>query len=115
MESILKRQLQLFYASGLLEFIVPYILGPLSRTVDGNPDVFIRTDKHSKLTEALPTGKTSFVYVANVLIGFWRVPYVTSAYILAENRVQYTIKLLATLCTVLFVKHLATTAFRPQN
>lgn len=53
--------------------------------------------------------------MGDLFIDHWIVPYGLPTYLLTDNRVQLTKKFFATLCTVLGVKDLATTAYDPQS
>lgn len=73
------------------------------------------TDIYSKLPRAVPPGEISSSRVANVFFDSWIVPYGILVYILTENGVQFTSKLLAALCKIRVVKNLTTTACYPQT
>lgn len=111
----LKRQIQLFHAIGLFEFVPIDIFGPLPRTVSRHLFVTIMTDRYLKLKRAMPTGQTKSSHVANVFFNSWVVLYGISAYVLMKNEAQLTSKLFAMLCTMLGVKELTTTASHRQT
>lgn len=106
----LKRQPRLFRESGQLEFIAIDFIGPLYRTADGNQYVNVMTDRYFKLIRASPASKTSSAHVAIVFHYSWIFPYSKLAYVQTDNEVRTTSKVLATFCTTLGVKQLATTA-----
>lgn len=114
-EPNLKRRLQLFPESDPLVLFAIDILGPLPRTADGNPNIFITNYRYSKLTQALPTGKTSSAYVTNVFFDSWIVPHGTPAYVLTDNEVHLKSSLFATLCTMPGMIHLSTMTYLSQT
>lgn len=63
----------------------------------------------------MPPCKTSLSHVTNVFIDSWVVFYGIPAYVLTDNEVQFTSKLLAMLLTMLCVKHLTTIVYYSQT
>lgn len=98
-----------------LEVIVTNIHGTLPCTANGSQYMDVMTDRYSELMRALPTGKTSSAYAANVFFESWTVTYGIPAYVLLGNEAQFPSRSFATLCTMLGVRHLTTTAFHPQS
>lgn len=105
-----KRELQFIAAISRLEFVAIRIFRSLPHTVNGNQYVTIMTDSYLKLTRAMRTGKTSSSLVANVFFDSWAVPSDIPAYVVTDNGLQFTSKVFKTLCPMLSVKHLTTTA-----
>lgn len=62
-----KRHRQLFPAMGQLEFVTGAILGPLLKTTEGNQNVVMITDRHSKMTRAVRTATISTNAVVYIL------------------------------------------------
>lgn len=114
-EHKLKRQLQLYFESGPVESFALKILGLLRRTAEGNRYVTTMTDRYSELTRALPTGRTSSVHVTNVFFDSWIDPCGIPAYFLADNHVHFTSNLFATLCAMIGLKYLTTTAYHSET
>lgn len=68
-----------------LEFVAIDILGPLSKTKLGNTPFVVITDRQSKLTGAIPTGKTTAAHIASILSAIWIMPYGMHNHILTDN------------------------------
>lgn len=63
-----KDTLNSFLDAEPIDFVAMDILGPLSKTVQGNQCAVVITDKYSKLTWAIPTSKTSSNHMTNVFL-----------------------------------------------
>lgn len=66
---------QLFPATGSLEFVVTDIVGPFSKSTQGNQFVHVITDQYSKLTLVISTIKTTATQNANIFFDHWPVCY----------------------------------------
>lgn len=107
------RSLKLFPASGPLGFIAMDILEPPPKSTHENQLVVVMTDRHSKLTRAVPTTQTTALHVASIFYDHWIIPYGIPDHLLTENSNQFVSKFFATLCQFLDLKHLTTTTFHP--
>lgn len=107
--------MRLFAASKPIEFIAMDIVGPYPETVQSNQYILVTKNRYSKLTRALSTLKTTAIHVANVYMVHWLVSYGIQTYLLTDNQTRFVIKFIATVCTLLRVKHLTTTAYHPQT
>ena len=110
-----QKHLRLFPANGPLEFVAMDILGPLPKTKQGNQFVVVLTDRYSKLTRAIPTGKTTATTVATIFVDHWVIPYGIPNYVLTDNGPQFVAKFFASVCLALGVKHVTTTAYHPRT
>lgn len=111
----LQRQLQLFPASGPLEFVALDILGPLPKTKKENLYVVVMTDRYSKLTRDIPTSSITTTAVKYIFSEHWINPHGIPAFVLTDNGTLLVSKFFATLCTHLGLKQLTTTAYHPQT
>lgn len=109
------KELQLLPTNGPLKFVAIDILGPLPRTRNENQYVIVMTDKYSKLTRAMQTGKTSSSHFGNVSFDSQVVLYFTPVYVQLKHGVKFNSKMFSALGTMLDVKHQTTTAFHPQT
>lgn len=86
-------------------------------TNDATQPVHPRHDgsKFLKITQTIPTSKTTSMHITNLFFDYWIVSYELPRYPLANNGVQFTSKFFATLRTLHDVKHIITTAYHPQT
>lgn len=91
------------------------IIGQLPRTKNGNVFVGVMTDRLSKMTSVLCTSKKTAKHVANVFLDNYIVPYGISDHLARKNDFQSLRKFFATICELLSLKHLKTTAYHPQT
>lgn len=110
----LKKQLQLNSASSPLELVIVNIFESLPHSANGNEYVIVVIDRFSKLSQLLQTVKTSSAYVANLFLDWWIACHGISAYVLTNNEVHFTSKLLQR-CTMVGMKHLTATAYYSQS
>lgn len=110
-----KRHLKLFLATGPLAFMATRTLGPLPRPKNRNVFVIVTTDRYPKLTQTVPTLKTTATHIAklflNHLITSNEIPYFLSA----DNAPQIVSKFFATLRGFFGLKHVTTTAYHPDK
>lgn len=77
--------------------------------------VVVTTDRYSKDMRRISTDMAFFAYLSNVIFDCALAPNGIPAYALADCGVQAKSTHLATPYTVLSVRHLTTTAYRPQT
>lgn len=75
----------------------------------------VSTDGYSKLTPAILAGRSLSSLLAKVLFDSWASPYSILFYVLADNGVQFTSSLFATLRTMLGIKPLTRAPFHSQT
>lgn len=97
----LQCHMHLFTAIGLLQFVAMGIVGLFSQTVQGNQNIFVRTDRYLKSTRAVSTLKTTAMHVANVFMKHRLISYGIPTYLMAESRTQFVSKFFATVCALL--------------
>ena len=110
-----QKLLTLFPAAGPLEFVAMDIAGPYPRTRNGNEYVVVLTDRFTKLTRAIPTRTTTASDVASIFIDYWIYSYGVPDYLLTDRGTQFMSKFFELVCSSLGVKHVATSAYRPQT
>jgi Integrase zinc binding domain len=77
--------LQLFPANGPLEFVVIYILGPLTKTKNGNLYLLVISDRFSKLVRTIPLRPITTYTVAVAFCHHWVFIYGTPRLLLSDN------------------------------
>jgi hypothetical protein len=89
------------------------LVGPLPAS-EGATYVFTVIDRNTRWFEALPLNDISAKSCAVVLIQGWIVRYGVPAVITSDWGSQFTSALWDSLCTILGIKHMQTTAYHPQ-
>ena len=107
--------LQLFPASGPLEFVAMDILGDLTRTSRHNRFVLVITDRFSKLTVAIPLRTITAAVVADAFLSHWVFKYGAPKYLLTDNGKQFAAKFFDSVCGLLGVRHYFTAFYHPQT
>lgn len=67
-----RRPLHLFPASD--SFAID-TLGPLSKTSNGNQFELVKTDRHLKLSLAVPTSRVTAVHIVSMFVDHWIISY----------------------------------------
>lgn len=110
-----RRKMYLFLASGPLRRIAMDFTGPISKTVQGNQNILVTTDRYSKLTVAIPASKTTAPLVASMFMDHWIVLYSVPKTLLTGGQTQFLSKFFAILCALLRVEHLTPAAYYSQT
>ncbi|CAN8067066.1 unnamed protein product [Agarophyton chilense] len=108
-------KLKLFPAACPMEFVAMGIIGPLNNSSHWKRFVLVITDRFTKLTRALPLGKTTATDVATAFLSHWVYPYGMPLYLLTDNGSQFVSKFFSHNCDTLGIKHATTTAYHPQT
>lgn len=75
----------------------------------------VTTDRYTKLTRGIPVGNITSTHGSIAFFEAWIISFDIPTHVLMDNKVQFTRKLFAALCTMLVVEHLKTTAYRAQT
>lgn len=102
-------------ASGLLELVAMEILGPFPKMSNGNHFVIVMKERHEKLTHTIPLSRNTASQAALKFISNWVMTYSFPNFLVMDNGMQFASKLFNTLCSLLSVKKLTTTAYHPQT
>lgn len=79
------RHVQLFPATGPLEFVVIDVLGLVPKIIKGNQHVVINRNSYSKLRRAVPTARITMTSVECILFHTCVIPYRIPSYRLTDN------------------------------
>lgn len=109
-----RTKLQLFSASGTLDYVSKDIVGHFPETTQLWQYIIFMMDKNSKLVLAIQGFKRTATNVANIFFDHLLFPYGISAYIFTDNGTQFDRKCFATTCSLLCVKQLIRTAYHSQ-
>jgi transposase InsO family protein len=91
------------------------ILGPLPETKSGNRFLLVMVDRVSKLTRTVPLRTIIATEVAKIFVHEWYCVYGAPVIILTDNGTQFVSKFFQTVCRLLGVKQVFTTAYHPQT
>ena len=110
-----QRLLKLFPATGPLEFVAMDLLGPLSKTKNGNRFILVITDRFSKFTRSIPLRTTTAASVAKAFLDHWVYAYGAPQYLLTDNGPQFIAKFFDSVCGLLGIQHYLTAFYHPQT
>jgi hypothetical protein len=89
------------------------LVGPLPAS-EGATYVFTVIDRNTRWFEVLPLSDISAKSCASILVQGWIARYGVPAVITSDRGSQFTSALWDSLCTILGIKHVQTTAYHPQ-
>jgi transposase InsO family protein len=107
--------LKLFPPSAPFEFVAMDILGPLSETKDGNRFLLVIVDRFSKLTRTVPLKTITAEEVSKAFVNEWFCVYGAPVVLLSDNGTQFVSKFFQSVCRLLGVKQVFTTAYHPAS
>jgi Integrase core domain len=107
--------MKLFPPSAAFEFVAMDILGPLPKTAIGNRYILVIVDRFSKLTRAIPMRSILAEDVAKLFVEDWYCLYGPPLVLLTDNGTQFVSKFFKTMCKVLGVRQVFTTAYHPST
>lgn len=92
--------LQLFFASGVLDFVAMDVLGPLLEKSSRIHIMLEMKNCYSRLTTAVQTSLTTAAHILSRFMEHWTIWYGIPSYMLKENRTKFTSELFESLCTL---------------
>jgi Integrase core domain/Chromo (CHRromatin Organisation MOdifier) domain len=107
--------LKLFPPSAPFEFVAMDILGPLPETKDGNRFLLVIVDRFSKLTRTVPLKTITAEEVSKAFVNEWFCVYGAPVVLLSDNGTQFVSKFFQSVCRLLGVKQVFTTAYHPAS
>jgi Integrase core domain len=107
--------LKLFPPSQPLEFISLDILGPLPVTKSGNKYLVVFGDRYSKAMRVVAVPNITTETLARAFVLDWVAVYGIPLLLLTDNGTQFIYKFFQTVCRLLGVKQLFTTANHPST
>jgi Integrase core domain len=107
--------LKLFPPSQPLEFISLYILGPLPVTKSSNKYLVVFGDRYSKAMRVVAVPNITTETLARAFVLDWVALYGIPLLLLTDNGTQIISKFFQTVCRLLGVKQLFTTAYHPST
>ena len=110
-----QKKLTLFPAAGPLEFVAMDLFGPLPKTAHGNKHILVITDRFTKMCRAIPLRTAQAPQVAQAFLDSWVYPYGVPDTLLTDNGPQFTAKFFESVCGLLGIRHVLTTAYHPQT
>lgn len=87
------------------------VLETLPRPTQGSKYIILIAERYYKLTQAVPSARTSATQVGNVFLDYWIVPFGIPSYVLTNNGPSFVRKFFATVCGYLNVEDLTTIAY----
>lgn len=107
--------MQYFSANEPLEFVARDIAGPSSKTVQRDQCNPVITVCYSKLTWSIPTTRSTATHSVGPFVGYRHIHYGIPTYLFTDNVNQVVNKYFETVCALLEVQHLMTTACHLQT
>ena len=107
--------LTIFPPDRSLEFIAMDVLVPLPQTPRGNRFVLCIGDRFSKLAVAVPLSEQTASIIAYAFMDRWIAYYGIPVTVLTDNGASFTSKFFRVMTTILGVKQVFTSAYRPAT
>ena len=108
-------RLRLFPATRRLESLAIDILGPLPKNRAGKSFLLVITDHFTKLTKVVALRTTTAYTVATTFCDAWVFKYGVPRSLLSDNGPQFNAKFFQSVCRVLGITNLYTSAYHPQT
>ena len=108
-------RLRLFPATRPLKSLAIDILGPLPKTKAGKGFLLVITDRFTKLTQVVALRTTTAYTVATAFCDAWVFKYGVPRLLLLDNGPKFNAKFFQSVCRVLEIKNLYTSAYHPQT
>ena len=108
-------RLRLFPATRPLESLAIDILGPLPKTKTGKRFLLVITDRFKKLTQVVALRTTTAYTVATAFCDAWVFKYGVPRSLLSDNGPQFNANFFQSVCRVLGITNLYTSAYHPQT
>ena len=108
-------RLRLFPATRPPESLAIDILGPLPKTKAGKRFLLVITDRFTRLTEVVALRSTTAYTVATAFCDAWVFKYGVPRSLFSDNGPQFNAKFFQSVCRVLGITNLYTSAYHPQT
>ena len=108
-------RLKLFPATRPLESVAIDILGPLTKTKSGKRFLLVITDRFTKLTQVVALRTINAYHVAVAFCEAWIFKYGPPKTLLSDNGKQFTSKFFQSVCRLLGLSNIFTSAYHPQT
>lgn len=89
--------------------------GPVAKEKSGNRLIVVIMDRYKTLTPSIPSSKITAPHVASIFSDQWVRPQGIPTFQLTDNCPEFRRNFFETLCALLGVKHLMTTAYSRQT
>ncbi|GFV97086.1 retrovirus-related Pol polyprotein from transposon 412 [Trichonephila clavipes] len=110
-----RRRLQLYNVGAPFKRIAFDILGPLSRSSDGNNNILVVIDYFTKWPEAYPIPDQEATTVADVLVQHWISRFGVPLRLHSDQGRNFDSTVCKRLCEILTIDKTRTTALHPQS
>lgn len=98
-----------------VSFLVMEIFGQLLRAKIKNIFIIVTTEQFLMMTRAISTSKSKATHVANLFLDHRIASYTIPDHLLTDNGPQFVSMVFATLCRILALNDLTTTAYHLQT
>ena len=104
-----------FPPEGPLEDIAVDLVGPFSPTAKGYKMILVISDRFTKLTQVVPLRTTGAYDVAVAFVEHWVYKYGAPDRVVSDNGPQFIARLFQSVCRLLGMKTVPSSAFHPQT